>query len=118
MLVGPQLVLVDDLVTIGNPPSANIVDRRRMHLGDLTDGLERHLDVSRFLKRSIAQVDNEGLHLEIDVLEERWPLDFPHLHLLLLWMFLLSQVFQVLNHLADAELPTLGRVVIKHLRWC
>jgi hypothetical protein len=46
MLVRSELVLVDDLATIGNPPSAYIVSSTVVDFGDFLDRFEGHLDLS------------------------------------------------------------------------
>ena len=75
MNVCPELVLVDDLATIGNPPLAYILSSTLVYFGDFLDRFEGHLDLTWFINLTIPQEDNEDLHLEVDVLEERRPLD-------------------------------------------
>jgi hypothetical protein len=96
MLVRSELVLVDDLATIGDPPSAYIVSSTVVDFGDFLDRFEGHLDLTWFINLTVSQEDNEGLHLEVDVLEEGRPLDLSRLLLLLLKVLLISELFQVL----------------------
>mgnify|MGYP007006642964 CR=1 FL=1 len=96
MLVRSELVLVDDLATISYPPFANFVSSTVVDFGDFLDRFEGHLDLPWFINLTIPQEDNEGLHLEVDVLEEGRPLDLARLLLLLLKVLLISELFQVL----------------------
>ncbi len=96
MLIRSELVLIDDLATIGYPPFANFVSRTVVDFGDFLDRFEGHLDLTWFINLTIPQEDNIGLHLEVDVLEEGRPLDLARLLLLLLKVLLISELFKVL----------------------
>jgi hypothetical protein len=117
MPVRSKLVLVDDLAPIGYPSSAHIVSSRVVDFGDLGDLLIGHLDLPRFFQLAIPQEHDEGLHLKVDVLEERRSLDLSRLRFLFRRVLLFSEVLQELNHLANIELLTsLYRVGIQLLR--
>ena len=92
MPVRSKLVLVDDLAPIGYPSSAHIVSSRIVDFGDLRDLLIGHLDVPRFFQLAIPQEHDEGLHLKVDVLEERRSLDHSRFEVLLGRMLLLSDL--------------------------
>ena len=92
MLVRSKLVLVDDLAAIGYPSSAHIVSSRVVDFGDLGDLLIGHLDLSRFIQLAIPQEHDEGLHLKVDVLEERRSLDLASLRHLLRRVLLLLKL--------------------------
>ena len=94
MVVSSQLVLVDDLAAIGYPSSAHIVSCRVVDFGDLGDLLIGHLDLSRFIQLAIPQEHDEGLHLKVDILEERRSLDLPRFEVLLERVILLSELLQ------------------------
>ena len=69
------------------------------------------------MKLPIPQEDNEGLHLKVDLLEERGSLDLARLRHLLRRVLLLSEHLQELYHLPHTELlASLERVSIQVLR--
>ena len=69
------------------------------------------------MKLPIPQEDNERLHLKVDLLEDRGPLDFARLLILLQRVLLLSEHLQELYHLPHTELlASLERVSIQVLR--
>jgi hypothetical protein len=92
MVVSSKLVLVDDLAAIRYPSSAHIVSSSVVDFGDLRDLLEGHLDLSWFIHLTIPQEHNEGLHLKVDVLEERRSFDLASLWHLLRWVLLLLEL--------------------------
>jgi hypothetical protein len=92
MPVCSKLVLVDDLAPIRYPSSAHIVSSRVVDFGDLGDLLIGHLDLSRFIQLAIPQEHDEGLHLKVDVLEERRSLDLASLRHLLRRVLLLLKL--------------------------
>ena len=94
MPVRSKLPLVDDLAAVGDPPSAHIVSSRVVDFGDLGDLLIGHLDLSRFIQLAIPQEHDEGLHLKVDILEERRSLDLTRLQLMLWRVFLLSELLK------------------------
>jgi hypothetical protein len=117
MLVSSKLVLVDDLVAIGYPSSANIVSSSVVDFGDVGDLLEGHLDLSWFIHLTIPQEHNEGLHFKVDILEERRSLDIASLRHLLRRLLLVSELLQEPYHLTHTELlASLKRVCIQPLR--
>ena len=84
---------------------------------DLPDRLEGHLDFSYLMKLPIPQGDYEGLHLKIDLLEERGSLHLTRVWHLLLRLLLFSEHLQELYHLPHTELlASLERVSIQVLR--
>ena len=69
------------------------------------------------MKLPIPQEDNESLHLKVDLLEDRGPLDLARLLILLRRVLLLSEHLQELYHLPHTELlASLERVSIQVLR--
>ena len=69
------------------------------------------------MKLPIPQEDNEGLHLKVDLLEQRGSLDLTRLRHLLRRVILLSEHLQELYHLPHTELlASLERVIIQVLR--
>ena len=68
------------------------------------------------MKLPIPQEDNESLHLKVDLLEDRGPLDLARLLILLRRVLLLSEHLQELYHLPHTELlASLERVSIQPL---
>ena len=63
MVFTSVLRLFDDLVSVHDPPFADIVASWGMHLGDLADGLERPFDLPWLFQWLIPQEHNEWLHL-------------------------------------------------------